>query len=114
MKKLLYLQISEEILNQIVNGDLKPGSKVMSVREMALEKKVNPKTIQKAFEYLEGLDAFYTKVGEGRFITADEVTINNLKLKIITNEIEQFVNKAREYDLTLEEILEKIKESYAK
>lgn len=112
MKKLLYLQISEEILNQIVNGDLKPGSKVMSVREMALEKKVNPKTIQKAFEYLEGLDAFYTKVGEGRFITDDEAIINALKLRVITDEINQFVDKAMKYELSLDEIIEKIKESY--
>ena len=49
----IYLQIVDLIRNDISSGKLKPGQKLPSVREYALEFKVNPNTICKAMQILE-------------------------------------------------------------
>jgi len=46
----IYIQIVETLKIQIISGILKPGERLLSVREMALQMKVNPNTIQKALQ----------------------------------------------------------------
>ena len=49
----IYLQIVERLELSIVSGQFKPGDKVPSVRELAVEAGVNPNTMQKAMVELE-------------------------------------------------------------
>lgn len=44
----IYIQVMEEIKKEIFASEYLPGSKLASVRELALEYGVNPNTIQKA------------------------------------------------------------------
>ena len=50
----IYLQIVERLELSIVSGQFKPGDKVPSVRELAVEAGVNPNTMQKAMVELAG------------------------------------------------------------
>ena len=47
-KEPVYIQIIRYIKQQIVRGDLQPGDPIPSRREMAVNIKVNPNTVQKA------------------------------------------------------------------
>ncbi len=114
MKRLLYIEIAEKIMIQVLKSEIEANTKVPSVREMALIHNVNPKTIQRAFDYLDDLGLFYSVVGEGRFLSNDEATINNIKKNLITSEIESFVFKMKEYGCHQEELITKIKEQYEK
>ena len=58
----IYLQIVDIIRNDISSGKLKPGQKLPSVREYALEFKVNPNTICKAMQILEDKKIIYTHI----------------------------------------------------
>ena len=49
----IYAQIVEKIKLRIISGFYQPGSKLPSVRDLALEAGVNPNTMQKAFAELE-------------------------------------------------------------
>ena len=49
----IYQQIMNIMKQQIASGELTPGQKLSSVREMALEAGVNPNTMQKAMAELE-------------------------------------------------------------
>ena len=49
----IYIQVMEEIKKEIFASEYLPGSKLASVRELALEYGVNPNTIQKALSELE-------------------------------------------------------------
>ena len=42
----IYLQIMDDIKQQIVSGKLKPGDKLASVRDLAMHYGVNPNTMQ--------------------------------------------------------------------
>ena len=65
----IYLQIIDFIKNQIINGTLKSGDKIPSVRELALTFKVNPNTIVKALYFLETEKLIYTDRTNGKFVT---------------------------------------------
>ena len=62
----IYLQIVDLIRNDISSGKLKPGQKLPSVREYALEFKVNPNTICKAMQILEDKKIIYTRANRWR------------------------------------------------
>ena len=52
----VYLQIMKIIKADIVTGDLKPGEKLCSVREMSEKFTVNPNTVQRVFILLKSLE----------------------------------------------------------
>ncbi|MBQ2369863.1 MAG: GntR family transcriptional regulator, partial [Peptococcaceae bacterium] len=56
----IYLQIMDDIKQQIVSGKLKPGDKLASVRDLAMQYGVNPNTMQKALSELEWEKLLYT------------------------------------------------------
>ena len=45
----IYLQLMERIQHDIISGVYKPGDKLPSVRDLAVEAAVNPNTMQKRF-----------------------------------------------------------------
>ena len=49
----IYVQLVEQLKMRIVSGYLKVGERLPSVRELALQTKVNPNTVQKALTELE-------------------------------------------------------------
>ncbi len=111
MKKLLYIQIAENIMQDVVCGKYMPNDKVLSVRDMAMEIKVNPKTIQKAFEYLENKKIFVVVVGEGRFITNNQKTLQDISDEVVNQEVLDFVNKMKIYNYNKEQIIDLINKS---
>ena len=68
-KEPVYIQIIRYIKQQIVRGDLQPGDPIPSRREMAVNIKVNPNTVQKAYRELERQGYIYTTTGVGTFVS---------------------------------------------
>ena len=56
LAKPIYLQIIDEIKRAIARGEILPGDRIPSIREMAEQIKVNPNTVQRAYnEERDGL-----------------------------------------------------------
>ena len=53
----IYLQLMERIQHDIISGTYKPGDKLPSVRELAMEASVNPNTMQKFVWYTPAVQA---------------------------------------------------------
>lgn len=83
-KTPIYMQLVEKIRVEIVSGKLKKGERLLSVRELALEFKVNPNTMQKALMDLEEEGLIYTQRTNGKFVTENEDTILYAKNKLAT------------------------------
>ncbi len=75
----IYVQIVEQLKIYIISGKFKPGDRLPSVRELALQSKVNPNTMQKALVELEELKLIYTERTNGKFVTNDQKLINKYK-----------------------------------
>ena len=102
----IYIQIMNLIKTKIVSGEMNGGDKLPSVREFSKEVKVNPNTIQRAYQELEREELVFTQRGMGTFVTENVVTIKNLKKSMATELIDQFFNEMRKLGFSTEEIKE--------
>src|ERR671920_1851592 len=66
----LYLQIMDEVRRAIVVGTLRPEDPVPSVRELASELVVNPRTVLQAYRELEREGVLYVRRGQGTFVAS--------------------------------------------
>ena len=64
-------QICEQVCVRIALGEFKAGERLLSVREMAVKAGVNPNTVQRAFEHLEGQGILYSLRGSGWYVAED-------------------------------------------
>ena len=67
----IYMQIMDRIRAAIVSGELRPGAKVATVRELAEDFGVNPNTMQRALSELEREGLLISERTSGRFVTHD-------------------------------------------
>jgi len=67
----IYLQIAAFVSDQILMGKWPAGQKILSVRDMAMELEVNPNTVMRSYEFLQGLEIIYNKRGLGLFVAED-------------------------------------------
>ncbi len=101
----IFLQIVERIQMDIISGYYKPGDKLPSVRDLAAEAAVNPNTMQKAFSELERAGLVYSQRTSGRFITEDNIMIEELKTTIAKEKIEEFLENMKKIGFKDDEIL---------
>ena len=70
-QKPIYLQIADRLMEQILSGDPAEDERMPSVRDVATSMGVNPNTVMRTFEYLQGEEIIYTRRGVGYFVAAD-------------------------------------------
>ena len=108
--KPIYLQIMDVFRTSIVSGELKPGDRVASVRDLALQAKVNPNTMQKALSELEREGLVVSERTTGRFITGDNKLIETLKKDLVKTEMDAFLEKMESLNISTEFILQYLEE----
>ena len=64
----IYLQIVEQIRLLVVNGDIKPGGQLPTVRALALDLRINFNTVARAYRLLDEAGIISTQKGRGTFI----------------------------------------------
>jgi len=101
-KRPIYEQVIEKIENLIVRGILEGGSKLPSVRTMAVELSLNPNTIQKAYMELERAGYVYSVKGKGNFVAASE-EIDERKKEMIIEESRELVLLAKSLGVSKDE-----------
>lgn len=110
----IYLQLMERIQQDIIKGVYKPGDKIPSVRELAMEAAVNPNTMQKALSELERSGLVYSQRTSGRFITEDKKLLQHMKSELAQTHIHDFFTNMRQLGFNDEEILELVTDTLKK
>lgn len=89
----LYIQILNQIKAAIVSGELEPGEKLPSMRNLANSLNVSVLTTKRVYEELEKEGYIFSQVGKGSFVTEHQLPliIESQQLKM-----EQYLHKARE------------------
>ncbi len=64
----IYLQIVDAVKHQIALGELAPGSKLPTVREMARALHVNFNTVARAYDILDRAGIISTEQGRGTYV----------------------------------------------
>jgi len=71
----IYRQLRDRVVAMILDGVLKEGDPLPSVRTVAAEYRVNPLTVLKAYQQLVDEELVETKRGRGMFINAGAGTL---------------------------------------
>ena len=87
----IYSQLIDQIQVGIVSGAFPPGERLPSVRDLATEAGVNPNTMQRALAELERDGLVYSQRTAGRFVTEDKLMIEQAKLGLAREQIQQFL-----------------------
>ena len=101
----IYQQIVEGFKHDILAGTYAPDTRLPSIRDLAMELKVNPNTIAKAFQDLEGLGIIYFKRGMGAFVSPQsrEDRMKQAKQEL-TQHLQQIIQLARQFGISAEEL----------
>ncbi|KRG12005.1 GntR family transcriptional regulator [Lederbergia galactosidilytica] len=111
--KPIYLQIVDQVCGQIARGEIRPGEKLPSVREMAIQSGVNPNTIQRSYTEMERMGIVEAKRGQGSFVIEDEEIVGRLQQSMQKEIIEQFVGNMKDLGFSSSQIISGL-ESYLK
>ena len=103
----IYEQITSQLKQLILTGELKPHDMLPSMRLLAKELRISVITTKRAYENLEKDGFIYTLVGKGSFVAdTDRELLREEHLKQVEDHLEMAVRKARQAGITREEILE--------
>jgi DNA-binding transcriptional regulator YhcF (GntR family) len=106
----IYTQIMADIKQLLISGELPPGAKIPSVRDLAQEYGVNPNTMQKALSELEREGYLAAERGIGRSATRDLAVIDRLREDAISCEIRRFISRMAQLGLSQAELSAKLAE----
>lgn len=90
----IYEQIKSCLRRKMTAGELQPGSKLPSVRELAAQLAINPNTIQRAYRELEAEGRILTVAGKGSFV-ADGFATDPQQVKDLLQKLDETVNKLK-------------------
>ena len=76
--------------DRIIMGELLPGEKLPSSRELAQQININPNTAARVYTEMEKLGLAFTKRGIGTFVTEDEKLIKGMKQERTIEVIDDF------------------------
>lgn len=104
----IYLQLVDKFKHKIVSGELQAGSKIDSVRDLAISFEVNPNTVQRALSELERDGLVYAERTAGRFITNNKELISNMRNEIAQDIIGKFIKQMSSLGFSYSESMELI------
>lgn len=107
--KPIYQQLMDRIISSIVRGDIKPGDKLTSVRDYALEVSVNANTIQRVYRELEFLNVVETRRGQGTFVTNNKQLLEQLREDTKQKITKQFIVEMENMGYDLKDMMEGLK-----
>ncbi|MCD8153234.1 MAG: GntR family transcriptional regulator [Clostridiales bacterium] len=110
-RRPIYEQVSEKFRTLILSGALLPGSRMPSVRQLAMELSINPNTIQRAYMDLEQQGLIYPVKGKGNFVSRNE-EIQRIGRRDYLLEFQALAEKGRDIGMEEEELIHVIRESY--
>lgn len=111
--KPIYEQIASQIKNLILNGTLKEGELLPSMRLLAKELRISVITTKRAYEELELAGFIETVTGKGSFVAGKNLElIREEQLKNAEEQLQKAVDIAKSSGITFEELLDILKIIY--
>lgn len=102
-----YRQIIEQLKFAIARGDMQPGDRLPTVRQLAVDLSINPNTVIRAYRELEIEGILDTQQGSGTFIGDRRPDIDPMeKQRMLDQILTDLLARASAYGYTLEDVLE--------
>lgn len=106
-----YRQIIDQVQFAIADGRLGSGTQLPTVRQLAVDLKVNPNTVARAYQELEIRGVVSTQMGTGTFIGTEKVQISEAERSRMLEQIcTELLSRASAYGFTLSEVIEALRQ----
>jgi DNA-binding transcriptional regulator YhcF (GntR family) len=107
----IYRQIADEIRQDIVTGALGPDEQVMSTNQYAAFHRINPATVNKAFQGLADEGLLYKRRGIGMFVHADarERLLADRRARFVDEHVAPVLAEARRLAIPTDEVVAAIR-----
>ncbi len=96
----VYQQIMEQIRGGILKGELLPGERIASVRDLAAQAQVNPNTMQRALTELEREGLLIGGGTSGRTVTKEEQVLSAMRQKALEDLARECAEKFMVFGVT--------------
>ncbi|MBN2658774.1 MAG: GntR family transcriptional regulator [Spirochaetales bacterium] len=101
-----YKQIILQVEMAIADGRLTKGEQLPTVRSLAVDLRINPNTVGRAYNEMEIRGIVNTQQGTGTFISGKEVQLDAVEReRVLSGITKTFISKAGSYGFTLDEII---------
>jgi len=101
----IYLQIMKDMRMRIVSGKWEAGMHISSVRDLAMEYRVNPNTMQRALSEMEREGLMVTNRTAGRLVTKDAARIVQEREQMATKVVRGFLDEMTKMGFSREKIM---------
>lgn len=106
----IYRQIIEQTKFAVTRSELKPGTQLPTVRQLAVDLSINPNTVIRAYRELEREGIIDTQQGSGTFVSSNRPDVDELKRqKKLDQIITEMLARTSVYGFTLDEIVESLR-----
>jgi GntR family transcriptional regulator len=107
----VYRQIIDQVHSGRASGTLKPGERLPTVRQLAVDLKVNPNTVVRAYRELELTGIITTHQGTGTFVTEARFERSQAdREEKLDRLVAEFVARAGREGFTLAELSQRLKD----
>ena len=103
----IYRQLKERVVAMMLDGVLKPGDALPSVRQVAAEYRLNPITVSRAYQELADEAIVEKRRGLGMYVTegASEKLLNSERERFLHEEWPLVLERIQRLGLSLERLL---------
>ena len=109
----IYEQIKEQIIEQIMNDELKEDEMLPSIRSLSKDIKISLMTIKKAYDQLESDGYIVSIAGKGTFVAPrNSNLVKEHAQKEIEDNIQKAIDLAVKYDISKDEIIDLVNMLY--
>lgn len=112
----LFVQVATQIEEMIFNGSLQAGNQVPSTTEVSATYQLNPATVLKGMNLLVDRQIIEKRRGIGMFVMpfAVEKIKQEKQKEFLTNNLSTFILKAKQLNISKEELIQLIDGGYDK
>ena len=89
----IYLQIVEQVKICALFGRYRNGDRLPPVRELAMELRINPNTVAKAYQMLKDEGVIDSRPGGGNFIALQQKNTDAMREKMLSGELKNIIGK---------------------
>lgn len=102
----IYLQITDGIMDQILDGTYPPDGRIPSVREYAAKVEVNANTVMRSYDWLQQQQIIFNRRGIGFFVLheAHKRIIEMRRNIFFRDEMEYYFNRLASFGITPENL----------
>lgn len=109
----IYEQIKEQIIEQIMNDELKEDEVLPSIRSLSKDIKISLMTVKKAYDQLDSDGYIVSIAGKGTFVAPKNSNLVKEHVqKEIEDNIQQAIDLAVRYDISKDEIIDLVNMLY--